>query len=405
MKKLLFMPITKTITKPLILIVDDTPQNIQALGKILFDNDYNVSIASSGSQALKSVKKKIPDLILLDIQMPEMDGFEVCKELKSNPKTKDVPIIFLTAVTETEYILHGFEIGAVDYITKPFNVSELKARVATHIELRKAKENVVALNKKLAYAYEQIKDSINYAKIIQEEMLPDLNIMLTRGLQHFVIYHPKDIVSGDFYWAEHCNEKIFLAVADCTGHGVPGALLSMSGHNLLNEIINIEKIHDPAEILNNLNVRIRNIFKKGLSEIHEGMDIALCVINTKARTIEYAGANNPVWYFSNNTFKKLSPDRLTIGENYPKNHISFFNKQTIKFNKGDRFFMFTDGVFDQFDSLDKKQITKKGFEQQLSLYINKPFNIIEKELLKFLKEWQGNNSQTDDILIVGIEFF
>lgn len=393
----------QSIKKTLILIVDDTLQNIQVLGNILYDKGYSVSIATSGMETLRYVKNKIPDLILLDIQMPEMDGFEVCKELKSNPKTKDIPIIFLTAITETEYILHGFEIGAVDYITKPFNVAELTARVATHIELKNAKENVEALNNKLSNAYDQIKNSINYAKIIQEKMLPDMNILQENGLQHFVIYKPKDIVSGDFYWAEYCNEKLFIAVADCTGHGVPGALLSMSGHNLLNEIINIEKIYDPAEILNNLNVRVRNIFKQGLSVIHEGMDIAICVIDAKTKTIEYAGANNPVWYFSNNILKKLSPDKLAIGEDYPANHNSLFNKQTIKFRTGDRFFMFTDGVFDQFDSLDKKQITKKGFEQQLSLYINKPFNTIKKDLLKFLKDWQGSNSQTDDILIIGFE--
>lgn len=134
------------LKKPLILIVDDTPKNIQVLGKTLHDIGYNVSIATSGSQALDSVKKEKPDLILLDIQMPEMDGFEVCKILKRNSDTKGIPIIFLTAVTDSDKIVEGFELGAVDYITKPFNSAELSVRVATHIEIKQSREKLKDLN-------------------------------------------------------------------------------------------------------------------------------------------------------------------------------------------------------------------------------------------------------------------
>lgn len=136
----------ETSKKATILIVDDTPQNLQLLGNIIYEQGYNVRIASSGDLALKSVSNLLPDLILLDIQMPDMDGFEVCKILKSDTLTKDIPIIFLTAVTDSEKILHGFELGAVDYITKPFNKGELLARVATHVELKFAREKLVELN-------------------------------------------------------------------------------------------------------------------------------------------------------------------------------------------------------------------------------------------------------------------
>lgn len=137
----------KTTSKPLILIVDDNPQNLQVLGNILYSKGYNISVSSSGDHALNSASKKTPDLILLDIQMPGKDGFEVCKVFKSNPKTKDIPVIFLTAVTDSEKIMRGFELGAVDYITKPFNVGELTARVSTHIELKLAREKLLEVNK------------------------------------------------------------------------------------------------------------------------------------------------------------------------------------------------------------------------------------------------------------------
>jgi signal transduction histidine kinase len=136
----------ETLKKPLILIVDDTPKNIQVLGKTLHDLGYNVSIATSGGQALESVKKERPDLILLDIQMPEMDGFDVCKILKANPDTKGIPVIFLTAVTDSDKVVQGFELGAVDYITKPFNTAELTMRVATHIEIKQSREKLRELN-------------------------------------------------------------------------------------------------------------------------------------------------------------------------------------------------------------------------------------------------------------------
>ncbi len=132
--------------KALILIVDDNPINIQVISSILHEKGYNISISTSGIQALNTISAKMPDLILLDIEMPEMDGYEVCKRLKSDIKTKEIPVIFLTAKIETENIVYGFEIGAVDYITKPFNVAELLARVATHIELKKSREKLIELN-------------------------------------------------------------------------------------------------------------------------------------------------------------------------------------------------------------------------------------------------------------------
>ncbi len=133
-------------TKPLILVVDDTPKNLQVLGKILYELGYNVAVANSGIQALDSIEKEKPDLVLLDIQMPEMDGFEVCSRLKKSIDTKDIPIIFLTAMHEFPSVIKAFEVGAVDYITKPFNTAELTARVATHLEIKQSREKLSEMN-------------------------------------------------------------------------------------------------------------------------------------------------------------------------------------------------------------------------------------------------------------------
>jgi DNA-binding response OmpR family regulator len=133
-----------------ILIVDDVPRNIQVLVNILREKDYKISVALGGKKALEMVDLFLPDLILLDILMPQPDGFQVCKKLKASPMTKDIPIIFLSAKTETGDIVKGFELGAVDYVTKPFKKAELLARINTHLELRKAREEIIHLEQKNA---------------------------------------------------------------------------------------------------------------------------------------------------------------------------------------------------------------------------------------------------------------
>ncbi|MGD2089650.1 MAG: response regulator [Candidatus Aminicenantes bacterium] len=135
--------------KPIVFIVDDVPKNLQVLGNTLRNRDYNISVATSGEQALNMMDKILPDLILLDVVMPGIDGFKVCKKLKTSEKTKDIPIIFLTAKTQTEDIVKGFELGAVDYVTKPFNKEELLARVHTQLALRNARKEIVGINQPL----------------------------------------------------------------------------------------------------------------------------------------------------------------------------------------------------------------------------------------------------------------
>jgi PleD family two-component response regulator len=147
----------KDIDKPLVLIVDDVPKNLQVLGNILRKKDYNIAAATSGKQALDMVEKVLPDLILLDIMMPDIDGFQVCEKLKGSKRSNDIPVIFLTAKTGTEDIVKGFEVGAVDYLTKPFNSAELLARAHTHIELKKARDKERELIFKLKDALTKVK--------------------------------------------------------------------------------------------------------------------------------------------------------------------------------------------------------------------------------------------------------
>lgn len=157
--------------KPLVLLVDDIPQNVQVLHQILNTGDYSFAIATSGKETLKSVKKKLPDLILLDIMLGDIDGFEVCKRLKENPDTAAVPIIFLTAKVGLEDKVRGFKLGAVDYITKPFEDAEVVARVQTHIQLKRSLDLIKDHNKQLTEAYDEMEKSFRELKNSQEDRI------------------------------------------------------------------------------------------------------------------------------------------------------------------------------------------------------------------------------------------
>jgi len=216
-----------------ILVVDDTPENIQALAGILKDRQYQISVATNGRQALDIIDRVRPDLILLDVMMPEMDGFETCRQLKCNPAWQGIPVIFLTAKTETADIVRGFERGAVDYVAKPFNAHELIARVQTHLQLLRLRNDLAQKNEQLAAANARMRQELEAASRVQRALLPQTPIVSDRVRMSW-IYHPSTELGGDslnFFVLD--NRYLVLYVLDVSGHGVQAALLSVSVTQML----------------------------------------------------------------------------------------------------------------------------------------------------------------------------
>ena len=179
---------SELIKDSVVLIVDDIPENLQVLGNILSAYGLDIGVATDGLQALENVKFQKPDLILLDIMMPGMDGFEVCEKLKSNPETSNIPVIFLTAKSQTEDIVKGFEVGAVDYVTKPFNSAELLVRVFNHLELKKAKDKIERQNDEL----KEMNDAKNkFFSIISHDLRGPFSGLL--GLTSLIINEEQEI--------------------------------------------------------------------------------------------------------------------------------------------------------------------------------------------------------------------
>ena len=381
-----------------ILIVDDAPENIDILGGIL--KDFKKSAAINGELALKIVNSKNkPDLILLDIMMPGMDGFEVCRRLKANPDTKDIPVIFITGKTSVEDETLGLELGAVDFIPKPISPPVVLARVKNHLELLGARARLEKQNEQLSVRNKYITDSINYAKRIQTAILPNDTRLSQLFPKNFQLYNPKDIVSGDFYWFGEVGDNKIIAVVDCTGHGVPGAFMSLIGNTLLNEIVYTKQITDPGAILQELDLGIiTELNKDANTETLDGMDLGLCIINREANSLQYAGANRPLFCFSGGNFKEIKGDRKSIGDN--RKEIIY---QTTSFQLEDieSLYMFTDGYIDQNNSENEKFGTKRFREllQSIQPYsANQQKDRLAEELMKH----RGSESQRDDITIIGI---
>jgi ligand-binding sensor domain-containing protein/serine phosphatase RsbU (regulator of sigma subunit) len=257
----------------------------------------------------------------------------------------------------------------------------------------------------LAEKNRDITSSIQYAKRIQQAILPPLEEIKQVLPESFVLYMPKDIVSGDFYWFGEHGNKTIIVVADCTGHGVPGALMSMIGHNLLNQIVLEKGITKPATILNNLSTMVQTALKQGVSTIDttDGMDVALCCFDKGTGEIEYAGANRPLIIAGNGELKKIDPDKMPIGGTQI-DHTRSFTNHSHKLKDGEVIYMFSDGYADQFGGDKGKKFMMKRFLEMLEEIKNRPVAEQEEHLQNAIISWRGDHEQVDDILVIGIRY-
>jgi serine phosphatase RsbU (regulator of sigma subunit) len=247
-------------------------------------------------------------------------------------------------------------------------------------------------------------DSIYYARRIQTAILPSFQLLDARLKNYFIFYLPKDIVSGDFYWFTEVDGLLMIAAVDCTGHGVPGAFMSIVGYNQLHNAVNVKKARKASDILNELNQGVITTLNENTSEssIKDGMDMTLCVFDFKKKKVDFAGANNPIILIRDNISTKYKGDRFPIGA-YVEQKAQVFTNNVIDVKEGDMIYLFSDGYADQFGGPENKKFFTRRFEELL-LNIHSRSLEEQKELLKTtLYDWMGSNSQVDDILVIGIK--
>ncbi|MEO6305427.1 MAG: tetratricopeptide repeat protein [Bacteroidia bacterium] len=255
----------------------------------------------------------------------------------------------------------------------------------------------------------EILDSINYAKRLQDAILPAEIFWRENFKNGFVFYKPKDIVAGDFYWLEKINDTVLFAVADCTGHGVPGALVSVVCSNALNRTVLEFGIIDPGKILDKTRELVIATFEKSGEEVKDGMDISLCCLNVKTKELLWAGANNSLWYVKANEIKKdlttnaileIKADKQPIGK---YDLTKPFTTHKVQLNEGDIIYLFSDGIADQFGGPKGKKFKYKKLKEILLANITRSMDEQQLELETTFNKWKGDLEQIDDVCVIGMK--
>ncbi|MEN8155308.1 MAG: 7TM diverse intracellular signaling domain-containing protein [Bacteroidota bacterium] len=271
---------------------------------------------------------------------------------------------------------------------------EDKVKERTH-EIQSQKEHIEKQNKEIKYSFD-------YAKKIQSTVLPQHDVFDNLFGEHFIFFKPKDIVSGDFYWVSQREQKIVLTAADCTGHGVPGSLMSMLGITMLHEIVNEKNVMHTEEILSQLRLSIARTLKQEgkIGEQKDGIDMALMIYDPATHLLEFSGANNPIYIIRNGEMLEYKGNNMPVAF-YDK--MSDFTRHTIEMKKGDRVYMFTDGFPDQFGGPQGKKFKYRPFKDLLLEVNERPMEEQQRILSLIFDEWKGDLSQIDDVLVIGLK--
>lgn len=287
------------------------------------------------------------------------------------------------------------------------------------VETAEQKEQLQIQNELVEQKNEEITSSITYARRIQKAILPPDDLLTELLPDSFILYKPKDIVAGDFYWAEKEGDLLFIAAADCTGHGVPGAMVSVVCNAALNRSIREFELNDPAKILDKTRDIVVESFNQSDEEVKDGMDISLCTLNLKTKELKFAGANNPLWIIrqqgeesliDTSAAKVFDADGMQLievkGDKQPVG-VHFdpkpFKSHSFQMSAGESVYLFSDGYPDQFGGDKGKKFMYKAFKSKLLSICSKPFQSQEKDLDRTIENWKDGMEQTDDICVIGFK--
>jgi sigma-B regulation protein RsbU (phosphoserine phosphatase) len=373
-----------------ILIVDDTPVNLGVISGALRDS-FNTKVATNGEKALAIASgAEKPDLILLDVMMPGMDGYEVCRRLKANPDTQNIPVIFLTGQTGTEDETKGFEVGAVDYIHKPFSAAIVKVRVHLHLMLREAHEQI-------AQQLVAINTELEMARQIQLSILPRDTPKLD-GLEIVARYIPMTSVAGDFYDFIIVDEKhVGILIADVSGHGLPAALIA----SMLQVALTAQSAHasEPGKVLSGLNQALCGKFQQNF------VTAAYIFMDLEKNVMSYAGAGHPPLLLlrkSSGSASEVLENGLVLGQ-FPE---ATYDVAQVALEPGDRSVIYTDGILETKNPSDEEFGTGR-FLRLMETSHGVRANQFVDALLEELSQWSEHprgEGQQDDITVLVIDF-
>ncbi len=416
-----------------ILVIEDDLVIQETICDILTTKGYDVEAASNGIEGLNMVDRKFPDLVICDIHMPHLNGFDTVARFRESQQNALIPFVFLTALTSFEHLRTGMNLGADDYITKPFDYKELLNTVerllnkyrgfksyCKKIHEEHLTEAINSFKLRIRSKTRHFQESMQRAKIVQQSILPDRKKIEQLIPQFGLFFSPKEAVSGDFYWIMEVDGKKLIAVGDCTGHGIPAALLTMVCTNMLSVAVEQFGLHTPKDILEKTNELVIAYMHSNNSMLNNGMDIALCAVDYDKKTVTFAGAKRPLYYMSDqlviqptsaaqiNEYKiekeslyRIKGSLWSIGQKETSNSIT---EHQIQFKEEDVMYLSSDGFCDQFGGFNGKKYNAKRFVHLLNNIKGKNPQMQEMELKQSFEEWKGTNEQTDDVTVFFVKF-
>ena len=409
------------VAKWKVLVVDDEPEIHSVtklmLNKFTFDNkSIEITHAYSGAEAKKLIETQTDvAVILLDVVMESDDsGLQVVNYIRNILGNSNVRIILRTgqpgsAPEETvvkDYDIDGYR--AKTEMTVANMNTTMVSSLRAYKEIQRIEGIVDERTKDLRDKNTEMMDSLEYAKRIQFALLPDLTLLRQYFKNSFIMYQPKAVISGDLYWYVVENGIFYIAAIDCTGHGVPGAMMSVLANSLLNEIIIQQQNTAPDKILAQLHKQVsQNLAQNTTSaQVADGMDLSLCCINLKTNVLLFSGAKRPLLLFRNKEAIEYEGDKASIGHSKMTGEERNYSVTTLPLQAGDTLYLFSDGVTDQFGgetTSRKRKLTKKKFIDFLQTIQDVPVPKHEELIRSFIKGWQGKLNQTDDMVVIGIQ--
>ena len=381
--------------KAKILLLADNMKSLQELMETLVPAGYEHTCSVAGHNLSELIHKKRYDLVLFNLMAEAINGFDIIKKIKGNHLNSNIPVLFITNRERKVNLMQGLHVTGIDFIRRPFTREELLTRINNLILWQKTSQKLMQSR--------LITESIRSALRIQKALIPPECTLNESFRNYFLIHLPKDVVSGDFYWFKKIDNQILLAVGDCTGHGVPGAFLSVLGISLLNEICTQKISGGASKILENLRSKLKNslLQAEGHSPISDGMDISLIVIDTEMNRLEFSGANQRIIISRNDKIFELKGDPQPIG--FHPLDLEFTNHR-FDLEKGDQIYLTTDGYADQFGGTYGKKMQFRNFKQLITKNSGHDMQMQKTLLLEEHVKWKGINDQVDDILVMGLQY-
>ena len=381
-----------------ILYIDESDQNLNRFNSA-FNKDYRILTANSGRAGLEIMDQQTVQLVIADQGMPDMSGIEFMEKMLV--EYPDCMRMIMTEVSDKESFMEAINMGNIfRYVAKPWDKEDLKQSIDSAMEVY----NLKIQNRNLIDYLEDAKRNLEQKVIQRTREIEQQRINMTDSI-HYASRIQKALMlpSGDYYWVSNKDGRLILAVADCTGHGVPGAFMSILGINLLNEIVNNLEAPQANEILNELREQvIKALGQTGQKdEAKEGMEMALCVVDFDRRIVQFSGAFRPMFLISDGELTVVRGDRMPIGI-YEDDKKSFTNKE-VPFKEKDLIYLFTDGYVDQIGGLDHKTFKTVRFRTLLKEICQKPLKEQQFILREEHEIWRAGQEQIDDILVMGVK--